>query len=199
MTGAHRANGAAVCRAAVTHVKENSMNRTGIPPNPALTGGQGARIVSRGRTAATGPGPEVMAASTLDGDKVFCTDGEEVGKVKDIMLDVQSGVIAYAVMSSGGFLGIGDKLLAIPWSALTLDADRKCFLLDLPAERVRNAPGFDKDQWPLMADPAWATTLHEYYGLDPYWDFDPRDPHARDTAGAADLDPDAPEAGGVKL
>jgi hypothetical protein len=58
-----------------------------------------------------------MAAATLDGDKVLSTNGDDVGKIKDIMLDVRSGRIAYAVLASGGFLGIGDKLLAIPWSA----------------------------------------------------------------------------------
>ena len=182
-----------------------------LDPSGASTG-QGARIVGEGGRSAAGPGPHVMAASTLDGDKILCTEGDEVGKVKDIMLDVQSGRIAYVVMSSGGFLGIGDKLLAIPWSALTLDTDRKCFLLAMSAERVKNAPGFDKDHWPSMADLSWATGLHEYYGRDPYWDGDmlERDDDLRggnlrggnlrggDPRGG-DLDPDAPEAGGVKL
>jgi sporulation protein YlmC with PRC-barrel domain len=180
--------------AAVPNVKENSMRRTLNPSGASAT--EGARIVGKGARTADGPGPEVMAASTLDGDKILCIEGEEVGKVKEIMLDVQSGMVAYVVMSSGGFLGIGDKLLAIPWSALTLDTDRKCFLLDMPAERVKSAPGFDKDHWPLMADPAWATSLHEYYGREPYWDLDP---YERDELGASDLDPDAPEGGGLKL
>ena len=67
------------------------------------------------------------------------------------MLDVRRGRVAYAVLSSGGFLGIGDKLLAIPWSALTLDTDHKCFRLAATSEQVRNSPGFDKDAWPSMA------------------------------------------------
>lgn len=158
---------------------------------------RGARIVGSGRERAVGPGPHVMAASTLDGDKILCTEGEDVGKVKEIMLDVQSGMIAYVVMSSGGFLGIGDKLLAIPWSALTLDTDRKCFLLAMSAERVKSATGFDKDHWPSMADLSWATSLHEYYGRDPYWQAALIE---RDEAiDRGDLDPDAPEGGGVKL
>jgi hypothetical protein len=110
-----------------------------------------------------------MAASSLEGDRVLSSDGEDIGKIKEIMLDVSSGSIAYAVLSSGGFLGIGDKLLAVPWSALTLDTDRKCFLLSVPGETVKNAPGFDKDHWPTMADPTWAISVHEYYGLAPYW------------------------------
>jgi len=153
------------------------------------------RIIGKGAATAAGPGPDVMAADTLEGDKVYTTDGDDVGKIKDIMLDVRSGRIAYAVLSSGGFLGIGDKLLAIPWSALTLDADRECFLLDMPTERVKNAPGFDKDHWPSMADSTWATSIHQYYRRAPYWG-------REDEFGVGDVAPgtsNAPEAGGVKL
>jgi hypothetical protein len=110
-----------------------------------------------------------MAAATLDGNKVMSTDGDDVGKVKDIMLDVRTGRIAYVVLSSGGFLGIGDKLLAIPWSALTLDTDSESFLLNVPSQRLKDAPGFDKDNWPSMADEKWATSIHQYYGSEPYW------------------------------
>jgi sporulation protein YlmC with PRC-barrel domain len=161
----------------------------------------GARIVGEGSKTSAGPGPDVMGASTLEGDKVLSTDGEQVGKVKEIMLDVTAGRIAYVVMSSGGFLGIGDKLFAIPWSAFTLDTTRKCFLLALSSERVKNAPGFDKDHWPSMADLMWATSLHQYYGREPYWHaLGADDEYERSAgAGAQDLDPDAPEAGGVKL
>lgn len=127
------------------------------------------RIIGKGRASAAGPGPDVMAASTLDGDKVYTTDGDDVGKIKEIMLDVRTGRVAYAVLSSGGLLGIGDKLLAIPWSALTLDTDRKCFLVAVSSERIKNAPGFDKSHWPTMADPNWAASLHQYYGSAPYW------------------------------
>lgn len=128
------------------------------------------RIVGTGSEMAEGPGPYVMAASTLDGDKIMSADGQDVGKIKEIMLDVYTGRVAYAVMSSGGFLGIGDKLLAIPWNALTLDTDRKCFLLSVDAQTIKNAPGFDKDHWPAMADVAWASELHDYYRSSPYWD-----------------------------
>lgn len=163
---------------------------------------QGARIVGQGNQTASGPGPDIMAASTLDGDKILSTDGEEVGKVKDIMLDVQAGRIAYVVMSCGGFLGIGDKLLAIPWNAMTLDTTRKCFLVALSSEKIKNAPGFDKQHWPSMADATWATSVHQYYGREPYWrslGADDEYESDYDAAPRDDLDPDAPEAGGVKL
>jgi hypothetical protein len=73
------------------------------------------------------------------------------------------------VMSCGGFLGLGDKLFAIPWGALTLDADRKCFVLDAERERFEQAPGFDKDHWPTMADSSWADSVHDFFGVRPYW------------------------------
>jgi sporulation protein YlmC with PRC-barrel domain len=131
----------------------------------------GANIVG-GRADGSGPGPEVMAADTLEGDDVFASDGEKIGDIKDIMIDVPTGRVAYAVMSAGGFLGLGEKLFAIPWSALTLDADRKCFLLDASSDQVKNAPGFDKDHWPSMADTTWATEIHNYYGQRNYWQGD---------------------------
>lgn len=141
------------------------------PQNPLsadLSGKPGANIVGMG--VGEGPGPDVMAASTLDGNKVMSSDGEHVGKIADIMLDVRGGRIAYAVLSTGGFLGIGDTLHAIPWSVLTLDTDDRCFVLDAPVERIRNAPGFDKDHWPSMADLQWGASVHAYYDRSPYWE-----------------------------
>lgn len=128
----------------------------------------GARILG-GEGNTSGPGPEVMAADTLQGDKVVNREGEDLGTIEDIMIDVQRGRVAYAVMSCGGLLGLGDKLFAIPWSALTLDAERHRFMLDADRERFDKAPGFDKDHWPSMADDSWATQVHDFYGVRPYW------------------------------
>ncbi|MCG2578723.1 PRC-barrel domain-containing protein [Dechloromonas sp. XY25] len=137
-----------------------------INPGSTQTGSQ-AKIV--GGTPGEGPGPEVMASDTLEGDDVVNVQGEDLGEIKDIMIDVRNGKVAYAVLSSGGFLGIGDKLFAIPWSALTLDANQKRFVLDVDKEKLKNAPGFDKHHWPSMADPTWAQQVHEYYGQRTYW------------------------------
>ncbi|HWP17982.1 MAG TPA: PRC-barrel domain-containing protein [Burkholderiaceae bacterium] len=118
----------------------------------------------------SGPGPRLMTADTLSGDKVVNRQGETLGTIDDIMLDVPRGRIAYAVMSSGGFLGLGDKLFAIPWNALTLDTERKCFVLDADKEFFKNAPGFDKDHWPSEPDMTWHQTMHSAYGSRPYWE-----------------------------
>ena len=145
--------------------------------NPSTSGGtpkttlpDGARIIDHDHAATGGPGPEVMAARTLTGDKVINLRGEELGTIEDIMLDVRSGRIAYAVMSFGGVMGIGEKLFAIPWGALVLDADRECFVLDIEKDRFDEAPGFDKSHWPAMADRSWATEVYSFYGKRPYWE-----------------------------
>ena len=116
-----------------------------------------------------GPGPQVMAADTLTGDPVRNDAGEDLGEITDIMIDVPTGRVAYAVMSVGGVLGVGSKLFAIPWSAMQLDTQNKCFRLNVARERFDEAPGFDKDHWPTMADQRWAEDVHSFYGARPYW------------------------------
>lgn len=111
-----------------------------------------------------GPGPELMSAATLVGNAVRNPGGDELGDIKEIMLDMRTGRIGYAVMSFGGFLGMGGKLFAVPWDALTLDTTDKCFVLDVARARLHSAPGFNKDKWPNMADAAWAREIHAYYG-----------------------------------
>jgi len=130
---------------------------------------QQTQIIRKPGGTGPGPGPDVMAASTLDGDEVYNMANEKLGTVQEIMIDVPRGRVAYAVLSRGGVLGMGDKLFAIPWGALTLDTQRKCFLLDIEAQRLKEAEGFDKDNWPRMADLGWATRTHEYYNQPPYW------------------------------
>lgn len=118
----------------------------------------------------TGPGPRLMGANTLDGNDVYNKQDEDLGDIKEIMLDMPSGRVAYAVLSFGGFLGMGEKLFAVPWSALKLDTLNHRFVLDVSKERLKEAPGFDKDVWPNMADPAWVNSVHTYYGVKPYSD-----------------------------
>ncbi len=129
----------------------------------------GATRIIGGDRDSSGPGPDVMDAKTLIGDDVVNAANEKLGAVEAIMLDIGRGRVAYAVLAFGGFLGIGEKLFAVPWRALALDADRKCFVLDVPKERLERAPGFDKGRWPSMADQRWATEVHDYYGTRLYW------------------------------
>ncbi len=120
--------------------------------------------LSAGPDDRTGPGPHLMGAGTLVGNDVYNKDSEDVGDIKEIMLDMRSGKVSYAVLSFGGFLGMGEKLFAVPWEALSLDTTNKRFVLDVDKERLQGAPGFDKDHWPDMADANWQRGIHAYYG-----------------------------------
>ncbi len=115
-----------------------------------------------------GPGPQLMGAHTLQGNDVRNRRGEDLGDIKEIMLDMHSGKVAYAVLSFGDFMGMGGKLFAVPWSALKLDTVNKCFVLDVEKDRLSDAPGFDKNRWPDMADKAWAQDINQYYGQTPH-------------------------------
>lgn len=112
-----------------------------------------------------GPGPKLMGAGTLIGDDVYNTKEEAIGDIKEIMLDTLSGTVVYAVVAAGGFLGMGSKLFAVPWKALKMDAANKRFTLDISKERMKDAPGFDKDHWPDMADPSWNKEVRNFYGV----------------------------------
>ncbi|MEO8659521.1 MAG: PRC-barrel domain-containing protein [Bryobacteraceae bacterium] len=112
----------------------------------------------------------VLTASTLTGDSVKNAAGEDLGNVDEIMIDIPSGKIAYAVVSFGGFLGMGNKLFAIPWSAFKIDEDDKTFILNIDKKTLEAAPGFDQDNWPDMADTKWASQVYTYYGVAPYWE-----------------------------
>jgi len=115
--------------------------------------------------------PDVLPTTKIIGNKVVNTAGEQLGTLKELAIDLQDGHIAYAVLSFGGFLGRGDKLFAIPWEALALNAEDHSFILDLEKEVLKEAPGFDKDQWPDNAqyEAGWLLDMYEYYGYSPYW------------------------------
>lgn len=111
----------------------------------------------------------VLSAGTLTGDPVFNRAGERLGTIEDFMLDVESGRVRYAVLSFGGLLGVGNKLFAVPPEALTVDAGEHHVLLEVDKERLKEAPGFDKDNWPDFADTTFGQSVYGFYGREPYW------------------------------
>ena len=113
----------------------------------------------------------VLSADTLTGDNVVNRQNEDLGKIEHLMIDLQTGRVAYAVLSFGAFLGMGGKLFAIPWSALTVDTVDKQFVLDVDKKRLELAPGFDEANWPDMADRAWGADVHKYYSAEPFWNY----------------------------
>lgn len=104
-----------------------------------------------------------LSATTLIGDNVENSQGDSLGELKEIMLDATAGMIAYAVLSFGGVLGMGNKLFAVPWSALTINHEDHRSILNVSKDRLKDAPGFDKDHWPNFADAAFAEKVSSYY------------------------------------
>lgn len=104
-----------------------------------------------------------LSATTLIGDDVDNAQGDSLGDLKDIMLDTATGKVAYGVLSFGGVLGMGDKLFAVPWSALTVDHENNKLILDVSKDRLKDAPGFDQDNWPNFADNSFVEQLNAYY------------------------------------
>ncbi len=111
----------------------------------------------------------ILSTSTMEGTSVKSPAGDSLGDIKDLMVDLTTGKVAYAVVSFGGLLGIGNKLFAVPLQALKQDAADKSFILDATKDALENAHGFDKDHWPDFADRTWQTAVHKHYDTPPYW------------------------------
>ena len=111
----------------------------------------------------------------LKGKKVTNDEGEKLGQIEEIVTDANTGRILYGVLSFGGFLGVGDKLFAIPWRSLRLADDGEGFVLNVEKDRLKNASGFAKDRWPDFANEKFATTTYEFYDQKPYWQTQPGD------------------------
>jgi sporulation protein YlmC with PRC-barrel domain len=102
-----------------------------------------------------------LTAKSITGDSVVNHQGEDLGIINDLMIDVQTGRIEYAVIEFGGILGLGGKLFAIPYDELRLNPEAHCFVLDRDKEELERLPGFDKNHWPDTND-------HYYAKVDPF-------------------------------
>jgi hypothetical protein len=96
---------------------------------------------------------------------VWNLENEHVGKIDELVIDIEKGQVVYAALSVGGFLGIGDKLFAIPWREFTMEIDEKdkYFRVDVTKEKLKAAEGFDKDAWPNVADPKWRERIDQQF------------------------------------
>lgn len=103
-----------------------------------------------------------LTSSSIVGNKVCNHLGEHLGKVKEIMLDINEGKISYMVIEFGGFMGIGDKYFAVPFETLAIDTEHHTFILNQRREVLENAPGFDKEHWP-------ETNSHALRSSSAYW------------------------------
>ncbi len=107
----------------------------------------------------------VLKASDLIGMEVEGTDGKNVGQILDLVIDAADASIDYAVLDFGGILGIGDKYFAVPWDALAWTDDRKKITLDVTKKDLKQAPGFDKNNWPDLSDRTQSVVIYEFYGV----------------------------------
>jgi sporulation protein YlmC with PRC-barrel domain len=118
--------------------------------------------------ALAGPGRRLSAATSFYARTVIDTDGEVLGSISDLMLDLDRGRIAYAVVATGGFMGIGERLFAVPWRALRAMGQQ--FVLECEHSALDTAPAFDRDHWPLTPAHGWHERVHAHYHARPYWE-----------------------------
>lgn len=109
----------------------------------------------------------LISADKVEGTDVYNKNGDHLGEVEDIMIDKLSGKVAYAVLSFGGFLGIGEERRAIPWSVLHYDTSKDGYVMSASDDIIRQTPSFKSDR--DIHDREWGTRLHSHYGVPPYW------------------------------
>lgn len=107
---------------------------------------------------------QIVNSEDIVGVEVANQQGENLGKIEALMLDKLTGKIAYVVLSFGGFLGMGDKLFAMPWHIFSFNPQKEKFIIPLTKEKLKNLPGFDKNHWPDMTSSAWTDSIRTYYG-----------------------------------
>jgi hypothetical protein len=112
----------------------------------------------------------LIAADKVNGSAVYNRAGERLGTVYDVMIDKISGKVAYAVMSFGGFLGIGERYHPLPWSVLTYDTNMGGYVVDLDRARLEGAPSYAANENIDWNDRVWGQRVSDYYGTRPYWD-----------------------------
>jgi sporulation protein YlmC with PRC-barrel domain len=115
----------------------------------------------------------LLRSKTLFDYRVKSQQGEDLGKIEEVMIDMELGRVAYAVLSFGGFLGLGNKWVPVPWDAVALQPDEKVLLLKIEKEKIQKAPNFEPATLPDLANRQWGAVLHTYYGYPPYWEKQP--------------------------
>lgn len=111
----------------------------------------------------------LISSEKVAGTDVYNADGDLLGEIHDVMIDKRSGRIAYAVMSFGGFLGIGERYHPLPWATLKYDTRQGGYVVGLTREQLEGAPTFGRAEAPAWGDRAYETGIHDYYKAPPYW------------------------------
>jgi sporulation protein YlmC with PRC-barrel domain len=118
-----------------------------------------------------GPVPNIpvkrLTATSIIGDKVENAEGENLGRIDNLMVNLRTGQVEYVVLQFGSFLGMGGKLFAIPFSELTLDPSRELFILNRDKDYLKNMPGFDQAHWPDTNEHVYFADVDNYWGTTP--------------------------------
>jgi PRC-barrel domain len=122
------------------------------------------------RTVATDETSSLISSDKVEGTAVYDRRGEKLGSIHSVMIDKTSGKVAYAVMSFGGFLGIGDRYHPLPWHVLTYDTGQGGYVVDLDRSKLEGAPTYGASETPDWSDRRWGQQVHDYYGARPYWE-----------------------------
>jgi hypothetical protein len=123
--------------------------------------------------ATAAPDATLLRGQFLFTYRVKSPQGEDLGKIEEIMIDMERGRVAYAILSFGGFLGLGNKWVPVPWDALALQPDEKVLVLNIEKEKLQKAPNFEPSTLPDLANRQWGAVIHTYYGYPPYWEKQP--------------------------
>ena len=126
-------------------------------------------ITQSGSAVATDETDRLISADKVEGTSVYNRQGDSLGSIYTVMIDKFTGKVAYAVMSFGGFLGIGDRYHPLPWSVLTYDTRQGGYVVDLSKEALEGAPSYSASETPSWGDRAWGQSVHDYYRVPPYW------------------------------
>lgn len=118
----------------------------------------------------TNPSGRLIAAKQVQGTTVYNTGLERLGSVEDVMIDKPTGRIVYAVLSFGGFLGIGDRHYPLPWEKLDYNKEVGGYVVDIDRDVLKGAPSYTDETTVSWDDEAWSRGVHAYYGVHPFWD-----------------------------
>ncbi|WP_036261075.1 PRC-barrel domain-containing protein [Methylocapsa aurea] len=109
----------------------------------------------------------LISSEYVEGTNVYDPSGNEIGQIDHLMIDKLSGHVRYAIMSFGGFMGLGHSHYPLPWSSLSYDQQRDGYTTNVTEQQLKDAPEFSDDSW---MDRGWETRMHRHYNVEPYWD-----------------------------
>jgi PRC-barrel domain len=125
---------------------------------------------TRSTGAGTMTGKPLIESDRVEGTTVYDPQGNNIGSIKRLMIEKVSGRVAYAVMSFGGFLGIGTEDHSIPWNKLTYDTNLGGYRTDITEQQLRSAPSFSRDSNWDWSDRRREQQLHDHYKAPYYWE-----------------------------